>query len=360
MDERDRRLLVETLRVQSVSGSTKRMRHYVERVARAFGARTWTDQGNVYAVKGSAFVYPTFVAHTDTVHKIIDPDDRFRVAHDEDGDEYWAWDSRTRTQVGIGGDDKVGIFLALAMLRDLPNAKAVFFRDEEIGCIGAGLADLGFFADSAFVLEGDRSGDGDFTEEIGGVPAYGIDWKNKVVPVFKAHGYDAVDGFMTDVMELRESRIDIACVNVSCGYWGAHTSKEYVHAPTVARTLALFRDVTAIAGNQRWEDDTVKEWMAQRKDDLAKWEPLTITYLYSSENSYQGEEEEEEGLPTITGGHDVFGGFPIVDFGDDEACPSCGEYALLLDESEGLWYCQLCDDYTGTLPAYALGASAAD
>src|SRR4030095_13029915 len=161
-----RGLFIETLWVQSHSGRVERMIAHVVATARRYGAQVEVKDGNVYATKGRADLYPCIVAHTDTVHRIV-PDDEYHLAYDGAHDELWfAYNPKTRCFTGVGGDDKVGVFVALDMLRTHKVVKAAFFRDEENGCQGARHGDLDFFVDCAFVLECDRRGSRAFVDTL--------------------------------------------------------------------------------------------------------------------------------------------------------------------------------------------------
>ena len=87
------------------------------------------EAGNTYITKGMhAKTYPCVVAHTDTVHDIHKDFTLY-----DDNTIMFAMDMTQGLQVGIGGDDKVGIYVALEMLRELDVVKVAFFRDEETG-----------------------------------------------------------------------------------------------------------------------------------------------------------------------------------------------------------------------------------
>ena len=80
------------------------------------------DLGNIYITKGKADVYPCVVAHTDTVHDIY----KGYKVYEVEGN-FVAFDSATMQQVGTGGDDKVGLWICLEMLRSYDNIKICFF-----------------------------------------------------------------------------------------------------------------------------------------------------------------------------------------------------------------------------------------
>ena len=39
-------------------------------------------------------------------------------------------------------------------------------------------------------------------------------------------GYMEENGLMTDILTLKEKGLEVSCLNVSCGYYNAHTDEE--------------------------------------------------------------------------------------------------------------------------------------
>ena len=129
-----------------------------------------------------------------------------------------------REQQGLGADDKNGIFICLNALEHFDVLKIAFFVDEEIGCQGSSKADLSFFDDCRFVIEPDRRGGSDFISSMSGSPVCS-DGFSKATG-FKTFGYKHEEGTVTDVLTLLENGLGISCLNLSCGYYHAHTDQE--------------------------------------------------------------------------------------------------------------------------------------
>lgn len=253
MDQATYQLFLRTLWVQSESTKTERMTQHVVEEATSLGAeRVVVSDGNVYVTKGNAEVFPTYVAHTDTVHDIV-PDDEYEVWRQ--GDRYYGMNPKTGNAIGVGGDDKVGVFLALAMLRFLPNVKLAFFRDEEIGCVGSSRADMAFFSDSAFVLQADRRGYGEFVHRIGGHSLYGKEFSGAMAPYLERYGMREVWGSISDVGALKDSGLCVVAANVACGYHLPHTPQEYIKRGEVERVMAMFRRVGRELGDRQWRHE---------------------------------------------------------------------------------------------------------
>jgi len=143
---------------------------------------------NVYATKGTLTEnesYPMFIAHTDTVHNMIDkiivkeeklprPNtfgktfDKSEVdclkAYDEDGNP-----------TGIGGDDKCGIFICLELLKQLDKVKIGLFVSEETGCHGSSKCDENFLKDVGYIAQYDAPGNHLISEICSGVRLFDRD-----------------------------------------------------------------------------------------------------------------------------------------------------------------------------------------
>lgn len=293
----DRNLLFRVLSVQSETYKTKRMENFILRTI-----ERWADSGmpivasmdkffNIYVIKGDGPVYPTIVSHTDTVHDIV-PNDEYIVR--SNGKYMWAENPKSNNSPqGVGGDDKVGIFIALSMLRDLPNCKAVFFADEEVGCKGSNNASMKFFEDSSLVLQCDRRGNDDFVYEIMGKTLYSTDFAAVVNPILDKFDYSPSRGGMTDVWQLRVKGLDVVSANMSCGYFSPHTWWETVGLLDVQRCYDLVQMICTELGNERWEFPVppVKTWTSSYQTvDKETGELVTKTTTYT----YDADEDDYE------------------------------------------------------------------
>lgn len=237
MKERLERLK-EVLVIQSESYKQWRMFAYIIRKLKAMGIKFFVLDGCIYATKGDAKVYPCAVAHMDTVHDICEDLTILQVGHKLTG-----FNRYTMKQSGIGGDDKVGIYIALECLRHFDNFKVVFYRDEEVGCAGSYDSYMDFFDDVSFVLQADRRGNSDFITRAGGTQLSSKQFKKAMSPILKQYRYSCTDGMMTDVMALKENGLKISCANISCGYYEPHFKYEYVDIRDVDNCLAMMIDM---------------------------------------------------------------------------------------------------------------------
>lgn len=235
---------LEILNIQSVSGNTEEMAWYLFDKCVERGYEVDTSEGNLYVTKGISpdGKYPCIVSHTDTVHSII-PQKDYMVIHDDN--VVMAYDLSKMSLTGIGGDDKVGIYICMEMLDRLPYCKAAFFRDEEIGCVGSSVADMSFFTDVRFVLQCDRKGNKDFVYNIFGTDLYGEDFFNAVFPILETYGYSESTGGLTDVYRLAENGVGVAVANMSCGYYNPHMDDEMINIDDVENCLNMVQAIMA-------------------------------------------------------------------------------------------------------------------
>lgn len=239
--------LKKVLSVQSESYNQFRTFAFVIRELKRLSIDFYVSDGCIYATKGDSENFPCIVSHLDTVHDI---EKGFEVL--ESKGNFFAINSNME-QVGVGGDDKVGIFICLSLLAVKENLKAVFFRDEEVGCVGSYSADMEFFKDCGYVLQCDRKGYGDFVTDISGCVLSSKDFKKDVKTTCKNYGFKFVNGGMTDVLALHENNIGVSVANISCGYYNPHTFNEYVNINDVLNTLSFVNDLIDTLGETKYK-----------------------------------------------------------------------------------------------------------
>jgi len=279
----DKQKLIETLSVQSVSGDDKLMVEFLTKELTEIGCEFYHNQedGNIYVTKGEADPFPCIVAHMDTVHKIVEDLTVLRV-----GEKLTGFNRVRMEQTGIGGDDKVGIFIALDCLRSFDNIKAVFFCDEEVGCFGSYEADMDFFDDVGFVLQCDRNGNKDFIHNAGGTPLSSKQFKKAAHKIMKDYGYKFEHGMMTDVMALKESGLECSCANMSCGYYNPHSYREYVDMDDVENCLDMVKEMFTKMGGNYYRHQYTKP---KQKD----YYPMHQSYKPVAQSSFMKEHNEK-------------------------------------------------------------------
>ena len=154
-------------------------------------------------------------AHMDTVHK--EQCKRITYGKTKDGLSYCT------SPEGIGGDDRCGIYMAMQIL-EYVDCSVLFCEDEEIGSVGAEKfikTDLckSLKGKFKYIIELDRANSDDAVFYHDG----NKDFHNFILKEF----WKQAKGSWSDICTLSPA-LEISSVNFSCGYYQAHTIKEYV------------------------------------------------------------------------------------------------------------------------------------
>lgn len=231
-------LLLNLYAINSQSTHEDEMRRFILEQLKTLNVEVLQDEmGNVFVTKGNNDEYPCVAAHIDEVHppckrnlKVVDG---MVYALDDEGN-----------QVGIGADDKNGIWVALNLLQTEPVLKVAFFVHEEkfedqAGCVGSSACDLSFFSNVKYVLECDRKGSSDLVYVGKDVPLC----EPCFIPleIQNRFGYAPVVGGKTDVVELKLRGLEKPCCNISCGYYNAHKNNEFTVLSELHNCLAFVK-----------------------------------------------------------------------------------------------------------------------
>lgn len=247
----DIELLKQLYLIQSPSGSEKKMRKFVSRKLKEYGCIVNQDRyGNIYATKGNAKLYPALCAHMDEVHLIKETNGRNIL---ETNGILIGYSMNNFCQCGIGADDKNGIFVALKVASVLPAVKIVFTVQEEIGGIGANYVDLSFFDDCMYVLECDRKGSSDLITSASRTSLCSKEFIKDLSFINFEFGYKEESGLLTDVLVFKERGLNISCVNISCGYYFAHTEQEFTILDELENCLNYVLNICCNLTNKAYE-----------------------------------------------------------------------------------------------------------
>lgn len=177
-------------------------------------------------VKGSDIL---LTAHMDTVHK--------QQVRKKDIKTYTKKNKHYITSPkGIGGDDRCGIWIITELLRKTKFRPTILFcEDEEVGGIGSNKFIVTEFVDQLldmkYLIELDRANETDAV-------FYNCGNKDFQKYICNQTGYKTAYGSFSDISHLSPA-VDIASVNLSCGYYKAHTTDEYVCMEEMETTLAM-------------------------------------------------------------------------------------------------------------------------
>jgi len=172
------------------------------------------ELGDGYLIaKGDCPVVLT--AHMDTVHK--EPVKTYWGNINEKGQHIISSDE------GIGGDDRCGVYMILNILATTELKPTIIFcEDEEIGGVGSSkfvMRDMELEG-IKFFIELDRANGNDLVFYDDANEEF-HDWCEEIT------GYRENFGSFSDISNLCP-HYGISGVNISCGYYNAHTTNEYV------------------------------------------------------------------------------------------------------------------------------------
>lgn len=194
--------------------------------------------GNLYVVKGESESYPCLVSHIDQVSHCNHSKD-FKAI--ETRDIIFGYSPKNRRFENLGADDKNGVFICLECLKKHDAIKVVFFREEEVGCRGSSEAMMSFFDDIRFVIQPDRKGNSDLITNISYSELCSEKFLEEVEP--EKWGYREENGLMTDVLTLKENGLGVSCINVSCGYYNAHSDEEITMKKDLLKCLMFIEHI---------------------------------------------------------------------------------------------------------------------
>ena len=357
----DLRLLTETLSIQTETYDDEEMLTFIKNELSQINVTVEEDgYGNIYVTKGNTKDFPCLVAHTDTAHDIISD---FRVMRNED--TIFAFDGVKRKQTGIGGDDKVGVYILLQALRDIPAMKAVFYRNEEDGCKGSIYSIINhksWYDDCNFVIQPDRRDFNDLIVNSSGIDITSDEFLFSVKDEIKKYEYKDVYGVATDVDKLVLHKIGISCTNISCGYVNPHTNNEIVSIAGVNKAYNFIFDVISKVGHTKFvhnpkpkvykglprNNKFFSNYLPKSKEaeQLKLFGPLEAEMLsnYGTEVSFEnfkviGETKNKNKLYQYIG-------IKAIPFDTEVTCSTCnGIRTLFYLPYEGRIFCIKCRDF---------------
>ena len=190
---------------------------YMKKHLTDFGYDVIDEDGFLYA-KGDVPVL--LVAHMDTVHK-------------KQCTEINMNNGKLSSPQGIGGDDRCGVYIISEIIKD-KHCSVLLCEDEEIGTVGARkftktdyIKNLGV----NYMVEFDRRGNRDAV-------FYSCDNAEWTDFVCDATGFAEANGSYSDISVLMPAA-KIAGVNLSSGYYNAHTVSEYVIPSEMEMTIDM-------------------------------------------------------------------------------------------------------------------------
>ena len=220
--------------------------------ARLEGEGKTVVSGNGYLfIDGSLPVLLT--AHLDTVHKELPKEIIYK-------------DGKISSPQGIGGDDRCGVYMILQILKEL-DCPVVFCEQEENGGIGSSMFVKSKEFDSlkdriGYVIELDRKGSKD---------AVYYDLDNKDFEDFIEEDFwEGAYGTFSDICHICPE-LGVAGVNLSCGYYKAHTTDEYVVLAEMNKAIDMVKELIRRTTEKDvfiWKEVSYKEKYNWWRNDL--------------------------------------------------------------------------------------------
>lgn len=203
---------------------------YLNEVLRSYYPNTTENADGFLYAKGTLPVLLT--AHIDTVHKDLVED-----FYEHKTDQGMTIISSPQ---GIGGDDRCGVYMILRILASTELRPSILFcEDEEIGGIGSNMFCQSEFIEELeqmkFLIELDRANAND---------AVFYDDDNQAFHkwIEKETGYKEAWGSFSDISNLSPA-CRISSVNLSCGYYNAHTTNEFVVVEEMLDTIGVVKNL---------------------------------------------------------------------------------------------------------------------
>ena len=205
-----------------------------KRLCKKFKGKTLISKGDFILVRGQAPIM--LVAHLDTVHD----EPVCEICKSADG-------NILMSPQGIGGDDRCGVF-ALVKIYKTAQVKPwlLFTCDEEIGGVGAKAfcrahkqQQLPQEIDALkFLIELDRKGKNDAVY----YHCANQDFESYIT----GKGFKTAQGSFSDISVIAPE-LGIAAVNLSSGYYNAHTLHEFINRTELNGTICKVVDIISNA-----------------------------------------------------------------------------------------------------------------
>lgn len=219
-----------------------------------------------------AFVYAPgdlpvlVVAHADTVHDTPPREDA--IFYDREKAVLWS-------PQGLGADDRAGVLGILEILRRGLRPYVLITDGEEFGCLGARAAvrEIEPPPGVRFVVQLDRRG------ETGAVF---YDCTNEKFKAFVLeHGFAEAQGSFSDISVLCPGW-NIAGVNLSCGFYDEHSTREYLNLNHLARTVDAVERILRHIPNEpfSYKGKGEKKKLPARADDLGRYYSCMQVFPY--------------------------------------------------------------------------------
>lgn len=317
----------------------EQLKPHLNNILNSMGYQTKFNKGFLYA-QGD---YPVLlIAHMDTVHK-----DPVKTICKSDSGNIWM------SPEGIGGDDRAGIYMVLEVIKQV-RCHVLFCEDEEIGGIGASKFVNGKIKPKVnYIVEFDRRGSND---------AVFYDCDNPDFTKFvEGFGFKTASGSFSDISIVAPA-LKVAAVNLSSGYYNAHTNHEYIvwseinqnikRAVSMIKTKTeKFKYIEAVHvskyascyGGWKTYDNSYSKY-------LDYWEKDWMSYTNQKKSDSKKESKIDYHLSTWEEWVCEFDGTIVNDYGDDMISGFDGMY--MIDRADNVYELSPCGAYAMLMDGY--------
>ena len=231
--------------IHSPSGKEDNLADYLISVLNRFQIPHFRgEQGEIYNITPNR---PLICAHMDQVQREMCD---FTIQHHN-----FIYGMGGHQQAGLGADDKNGVWIALNLILR-HNVSFVFSTMEEVGRMTDGfMSKLGkdVTDNIPYALIFDRKGSGDI---IGVKNEYCmIDFQDDIAEIGKDFGYAPAVGVWSDCDHISKY---VPCVNLSCGYYAAHTNGEYTNVNELINALDFGNKILEVL-EEKWYNRVIKK-----------------------------------------------------------------------------------------------------
>lgn len=247
------------------------------------------DYGNLYVTKNTSEqrYYNCVVAHLDINQKVITDDFSILVINNY----IVGINNVDGKQIGLGHDDKVGVYFALQALKKFDNIKCFFPLDEEVGLLGTRASEEDFFNDVGFFLQLDRRGYYDISQFTNGHTTVTYDTKKEFEKLLCKYNFHWTNTVSTDVGALIQRHFTQG-VNISCGYSNEHTNDEILHVLRYDNSEKFAMELLKLTNNKFY-------YMDITTTTYNKPVPKAVTSGYSNSSNTSNQNFQSAATPAL-------------------------------------------------------------
>ena len=254
------------------------LKSWLKRLLIAKYEKVIDEDGFLYA-EGDGKTPILLTAHMDTVHKEQCKDIVTAMYHGK---------HILTSKQGIGGDDRCGVWIIWMILTKTKYRPSVLFcEDEEIGGVGSAkfvktkyineLKELKYF------IELDRANNDDAVYYSCG----NLKFQRYIK---ETTGFIKAYGSFSDISHLSPAT-DVASVNLSCGYYKAHTTEEYVIYEEMFNTFKVTKNLLSKAKECEAFDYQEEDWGWDYGNTYSKYGSGARSYYDYSAYNYAMNED---------------------------------------------------------------------